>query len=409
MGKRCNRGISCGATCIDGQKICELNFPTQVSSSLSKVRDVLVKMRDAVLSEYKPLVTPEETAKWLLENKEELATWGMTEFKLNEAIAQRPAYITFGVEPGVAGGGGDNDALPALRESIKALKNAPEIRDKGKGTTGPWGDLILKANTYKLVMEGSPKVKDIVPNMDPKTNILLKGLATMGMNPNKAAEQEGMRGLIMNSSVSWAAPKRGLDADLAKAASKSTQLNWGLANGLISRGAGISGQGATFFNPSGLWKPSKNYGQFAPLFEKAGYSKSEMGPFASNGAWYKYSSEKMGDQVMRIVREAQPKLMYFGGSESARVRDRISQEFPKHGEFTLKALTKDGTKTVSKRYEYFLYPRPDGTHTVAMFGPHPGAMGMLSNRNIMEGTGEVAKALHETGELPERIPHGTVS
>jgi hypothetical protein len=199
------------------------------------------------------------------------------------------------------------------------------------------------------------------------------------------------------------------DKRISSEADKPSNVSWSAANGLIAKGAGVSGQGAISFNPSGLWKPSKTYGQFKELFQTAGYSTKEMGPFASNGKWYKYSSQKMGDQVMRLVREAQPKLMYFGGEESARVRDRIAQEFPDRGTFTLRAKMKDGVKTVSKSYEYFLYPRPDGTHTVALFGPHPGAMGMASNRKIMEGTGEVAKALHEKGVLPEKVVHGEVS
>jgi hypothetical protein len=407
MAKRCERGKSCGATCISGSDFCQRELAPKISNSLSKASDYLVQMRDTVISGYQPLVTPEQTAKWLLEHQEELATWGMTDFNVNQTIAQRPAFITFGVEPGI--GKEYAAALLSLRKTFKELERAPKILDSGTQATGAWGDQILKANTYKLVLEGSPKVKDLVPNLDPKRNELLKSLAAMGMNVDIASKESYVKGLIENKSRPVMAPGGTTDKRLVEEVSKPNSLNWGAANGLIMRGAGVAGQGVAAFNPSGLWKPSKNYGQFKEVFRAAGYNQREMGPFASNGRWYKYSSEKMGDQVMKVVREAQPKLMYFGGEESARVRDRLSQEFPQRGKFTLNAPTKDGKKNVSKNYEYFLYPRPDGTHTVAMFGPHPGAMGMGSNRNIMEGTGEVAKALHETGTLPQEMVHGYLS
>jgi hypothetical protein len=406
MAKLCVDGKSCKATCISRGKVCQVNLRGQLSDQLTTVRDHLVKMRDIVVSGFRPLVTAEETAKWLLDHRDELATWGMTDFNISETIAHRPAYVTFGVEPGV--GEEISHALPELRKTFKTLENAPEVRDQGSKATGPWGDLILKANTYKIVLEGSPKVKNIVPGLDPQVNHFLKVLATAGMNPDVAIKNDGLANTNLKNTTNVMAPGGLFDSRLAAAANK-TKLDWAAANGLMMRGAGLTGQGGVNFNPSGLWKPSKDYGQFTTLFEKAGYNKRDIGPFASNGKWYKHSSEKMGDQVMRLVREAQPKLMYFGGDESARVKERLAKEFSEKGSFQLTAPQKDPTKTTTKGYEYFIYNQPDGSRTVALFGPHPGAMGMGSNRKIMEGTGEAAKALIETGKLPDELPSVKVS
>jgi hypothetical protein len=156
-----------------------------------------------------------------------------------------------------------------------------------------------------------------------------------------------------------------------------------------------------------LWKPSQQFGQFKELFDAAGRS-AEVGPFASNGKWYKYSGQVLGDKVMKVVREGQPKLMYFGGTESDMLKKRVAEEFGKSGTFTLEAKTQDG-KLVDKKFEYFLYQQPNGSYTVAMFGPHTGALGFKSNRSLMEATGEVARGLIESGTVPRQIGNANVT
>jgi hypothetical protein len=192
------------------------------------------------------------------------------------------------------------------------------------------------------------------------------------------------------------------DKNVSEAANRGGKILWETANGLIQKGAGLENKGIYNANPSGLWKPSQQFGQFKELFQAAGYKDKDIGPFASNSAWYKYSGQQIGGKVMKIVQEAQPKLMYFGGKESDMVRKTIAEKFGKNGSFTLEAKTKDG-QPVSKTFEYFVYKHQNGANTVAMFGPHTGALGFKSNRDLMRATGEVAKSLIETGSIPQSV------
>ena len=159
-----------------------------------------------------------------------------------------------------------------------------------------------------------------------------------------------------------------------------------------------------FANPSGLWKPSTQYGQFAELYKAVG---KNPGPFRSNSSWYNYASKNQSDAIMRIVREAKPKVMYFGGSENKEAESRIGKEFKDSGTVRLQAMSATG-KPVVKSFRYNVFVHPDGTRTVAVFGPHPGAMGFSSNRSLMEGIGEVAKGLAETGKVPAKIKSAEV-
>jgi hypothetical protein len=232
-----------------------------------------------------------------------------------------------------------------------------------------------------------------------------KQLAAAGMNVDAALKYLQYAGLIQGDKVMGFI---NYDANVKAAAEREGKILWETANGLIQRGAGLQGKGIYGGNPSGLWKPSQQFGQFKELFEAAGYRGKDIGPFSSNSAWYKYSGQQLGDKVMRLTREAQPKLMYFGGKESDALRERLRSEYNQNGTFSLKSKTKDG-KEIEKKFEYFLYKQPDGTNTVAMFGPHTGALGFASNRKLMEAAGEVAKELIGGGTVPRQIASAAVA
>jgi len=398
MQKLCSKGKSCGATCIVRSDDCLLELGPEVSGMVSKVRDFLMGAKNQLVETFEPLVNPKQAVDWLIENKEKLASWAMPDDQIAKIIKEKPGMITFGVEPGVGPMVVSN--LKELREVIPGMKDAPVVKDMARQANGPWGDQMLKVNSYKLARDASNLLNKLDGENFPKDfNQVGKQLAAAGLNVDAAMKYMNYIGLIKDGKLMG---HTNYDKVAADAANKNGKILWETANGLIQQSAGLSGKGLFGANPSGLWKPSQQFGQFKELFEAAGYKGKNIGPFSSNAAWYKYSSQQMGDKVMRVVREAQPKLMYFGGKDSDMIRKRIGEEFNQSGTFTLKTKTKDG-KPIEKQFEYFTYKQPDGTSTVAMFGPHTGALGFKSSRDLMKATGEVAKALIETGVVPRTV------
>ena len=365
---------------------------------MTQVRDMLVEARDKVVRNYEVLDTPKVAADWLIKNKEKLASWALTDEKVDHIIKEKPAFVTFGVEPGVGPLVVKN--LADLRDNLPTLKNVQPVLDSGKAAGGPWKDLVLKANNYKVADEIARTLNSIDPANFPKTlGEAAKYMAMSGLNVDAALQYLKYSGLYRDGKLMQHV---NYDKNVSEAANRGGKILWETANGLIQKGAGLENKGIYNANPSGLWKPSQQFGQFKELFQAAGYKDKDIGPFASNSAWYKYSGQQIGGKVMKIVQEAQPKLMYFGGKESDMVRKTIAEKFGKNGSFTLEAKTKDG-QPVSKTFEYFVYKHQNGANTVAMFGPHTGALGFKSNRDLMRATGEVAKSLIETGSIPQSV------
>ena len=173
--------------------------------------------------------------------------------------------------------------------------------------------------------------------------------------------------------------------------------NWKKVNSIIYKNAGLST--AIGVNPSGLWKPSQMYTQFDPLFKAA---DKNPGPFKNDSSWYKYSTKVQQEQFLKIIQQAQPKLIYFAKSGNGPTQDAMTREIKKGGSFKVTGRTAQG-KDVVKTFEYLLYKQPDGSNTVLMFGPHPRPLGVKGPMDIMAIAGKAAKSLRETGELPINV------
>jgi hypothetical protein len=394
-GRLCTKGKSCGATCIYRGDRCELELGPEIQAALPKVRSIIEKVRP-VVDNYDQINNPEKVTTWLDKNKEDMALWGLTKATVDRLIREKPEYITFGIEPYSA-----NEHWEGLTNLGKSVfeANSPyrdTTKKQGKSVAvGPLGDLIFKANTYKLVSDVSQKLGEIDPTTGKMPNSLASTLAAAGLNEKKILEMLQKGGMINSDGTLSTQYKVVPPANRQEA--MSGKIDWSKANGLIMAGAGLSTFGSA--NPSGLWKPSQDYGQFKELYEAAG---KDPGPFKNNNTWYKYSSGRQADELLRIVKEAKPKMMYFGGNQSDEAEKRIRSEFQRGGTFRIGSQTQAG-KSVEKEFRYHVYQHPDGSRTVAVFGPHTGARGFNSNRNLMLGAGEVAKGLINEGVVPKQI------
>jgi len=354
-------------------------------------------VREQALSQYRVLNTPEKAAAWLLKNKEELASWAIPSDSLDWARKNKPEMITFGYEPGVGDPYSAN--LRSLKEALPLLKQSPEVKEFKKGASGPWADQLLKANAYKVSLELSNAFNKLDPEkFTAGRNEITRIFAALGLDAQateKLLKERGHETLLKRPELDWGPGAR---AKLEKGGSP----NWGIMHALALKGLG-SGEGKLMaLNPSGLTKPSTQFGQFKELMKAAEVPSSQAAPFMSNERWYKYSGEKSKDKVLELIKAAEPKLVYFGGKESDGFKPKIAETAKQSGRIRLESTTKDG-KSISKPFEYFIIQQPDGRRTTVMFGPHGGAMGFGSNRNIMEAVGEFAQHMNKNESLPESL------
>lgn len=397
MRKKCNLGKSCGATCIDRREDCVIELSPEISKQVGSVRDFLVSLRENTVSQYKVLDTPEKAAAWILKNKEELANWAIPAGALKWARENKPEVITFGYEPSVAGGVGNR--LSGLKDALPLLKQSPEIRELGKGRDGPWGDQLLKANAYKVSAELSNALNKIDSDkFSAGRTEIARLFSSLGLNVNSMTEllsKRGQEGLLKKPNFDV--------GSVAREEMNSGRIGWGTMHGLALKGLGVPDGKLMPLNPSGLTKPSTQFGQFKELMAAAKIPKDQAAPFQTNASWYKYSGQKVTDKVLELIREGEPKMVYFGGKESDSIKGRLSDQAVQTGKFRLESVTQGG-KPISKPFEYFLMQQPNGARTTVIFGPHGGAMGFGSSRSIMEGVGEFAKYMNANGDVPKTLP-----
>ena len=394
--KRCSIGKSCGATCIDRREDCVIELPPEISKQMSSVRDFLESLRESTVSQYGVLDTPEKAAAWILKNKEELASWAIPAEALRWAKENKPEVITFGYEPGIALGFGNR--VSGLKDALPLLKQSPEIRELGKGREGPWGDQLLKANAYKVSSELSNALNKIdSEKFSAGRTEIARLFSSLGLDVKAMTELLAKRG------QECLLKKANLDVGgVAREELNSGRIGWGTIHGLALKGLGSPGGKLMPLNPSGLSKPSTDFGQFKELMAAAKIPKEQAAPFQTNASWYKYSGQKITDKVLELIREGEPKMVYFGGKESDSIKVRLAEQAVQTGIFRLESVTQGG-KPISKPFEYFLVQQPNGARTTVIFGPHGGAMGFGSNRSIMEGVGEFAKYMNANGDVPKTL------
>ena len=389
----CNIGKRCGATCITRGDACELELGAAQAKALSQVRDWVERLKPEVFGNFKQLDTPEKAVAWLNENVDTLAKMGLTDELVNDIIKHRPEFITVGVEPH----SGPEESKALMDTGLKVFKGDSPYKDDIKKdkmgnsqATGPMADLIFKVNSYKFALETS----EAAHRMDP--NFFTHKISNIGtdMGRNAIDVKRIMTALEDSNRIKS-------DGSITTYGSQflndDNMRNWKKVNSIIYKNAGLST--AIGVNPSGLWKPSQMYTQFDPLFKAA---DKNPGPFKNDSSWYKYSTKVQQEQFLKIIQQAQPKLIYFAKSGNGPTQDAMTREIKKGGSFKVTGRTAQG-KDVVKTFDYLLYKQPDGSNTVLMFGPHPSPLGVKGPMDIMAIAGKAAKSLRETGELPINV------
>ena len=388
-GKRCTLGKSCGATCIDAQERCVLELGPEIQKVLPKVRKLIQTAR-GVAENYGSLDTAEKAVNWLDSHVKDMAGWGLTESQIDNLVETRPKFITMGVEP-AASGVGPNDLIKGIQKP--GTLGDGTIRDKGKGD---YGDLLYKANQYKLNHEVTQALYNLDPEKYPKTPTDLSRILTAyGANTKEVLKNLKHKGMITEDG------KLRLEGNFpANRLSSEKNIDWGAINRAMANEV-APGERWGRANPSGLWKPSQDYEQFAALYDKIGRNP---GPFKNNASWYKYVDQRQGEMLERVVREAKPQVMYVGASGNKDAEARFKKMARESGTFTVQARKKDGSGDITpKTFRYYLIPHGDETQSVAIFGGHPGGRAFSMSENLAKAVGQIGKSLHDGGLLPASL------
>jgi hypothetical protein len=393
--------------------VCLVELPESAGIAVGKLRDYLVEGREKLLGtpsapgQFKPLTTPKEAADWLIKHRDEIAMWGIDENRVNAILKYKPKYMTVGIEPG-----GGQQGAEKLQKLVPELQKIPQVRDPGlynkRGElkrNAAMDDEMQKVNNYKLALELSNFLAAKDPSVFGKGyNMVLTDYLKSGFDVDKwisDLEKSGAieKGIVKDIQKLYQVPKGG--------------GSWGRGNKILAESAGVSKSGdfMGLLNPSGAWKPMADYSQFNELFKQAGYTKEQIGPYASQREWLSYSANAVKGRFRQILTQAKPEFMYLanaGRDNEALVNIIKSEAQGGRGTFTISTNSK-ANKPVARSLEYFLYNHPDGTRTVMIAGPHPSTLAFGSQEALVKATGEVAKSLRERGQLPTSLSDSKVS
>lgn len=370
----CTKGKSCKSTCIYRDKECRVVLNPGLGIGLGR-------MARMVRKEISPLSDPKKLSQWLLDNKEELASWGMTKSDVELIIRDKPSYITVGVEP---------YANYNLENLARVFNSKGGIFNKIKGVV-PEGDsfenLTFRANYYRYISE----LVKIQERTSPDSSAIEKYRRAVAYMDRGGDVKKTKAGLEEEGDVN-----KGNLEGLIKVWDKNSKnsLQWSGINLEIMKSAGLEGKGAFPINVSGLPKPSTTgdyNNSFGRLIKSQGM---DPGPYKNSSTWYKFSAEQKLGNLDKIITEAKPKLIYVGGKDSSVMFEALSGsgKYGSVNQVEVEGFSSKGSYKKSK-LEYLVVDHGLGDKTVIIKGPHTGAMGMGSNIGLVRSIGGKAKEL----------------
>jgi len=364
MAKRCNKGKSCGATCIDGREDCLIELPEQISRALTRTRDDLeAKIQnslDSHLNTYKPVETEQQAIEWLGENYKRMATEGM-EDDYYGGPGQRGS-----IRSKVWLIGQEGYARP---DRLYQDKKQQEINDKLSK------DPVALTNTLRL----HKSLHDTARKEAPK-KIVTAGVERYLRNDKFKFED---------------------DATIKEWLKHSGSTYYGKL-GKILQGLGFEGSvmGA---NISSLLQPPGQRGisSIAQMLKSNGVNPKTFaeGAFANNQSWYNYSARQRAPIIKNAIERLKPKLVYMGQQAepgSTKGFNYLLYNLAKEFKQTPYHLNHDG-----KDYKWIVVDHGKGKRTVILNGWHPTAIGKQAIRvTDREFLTKLTESLMTTGKTP---------
>lgn len=363
--KRCSLGKSCGATCIDAQERCVLEFGPVVSKSLTEARNSLQERvqgeLEQVFKKHEKFESEKEVISFLEKNYEQLATQGM-EDSYYGGPGQRGSIRSKAWMIGQEGYAQPTSLYPGL--SDKDIKAQMEKDPR---------DLVGALKLHK-------ELYDAARNVAPKKFV-----------------QGGVEGFIgKNKAFTFDNP-----ATVEEWAKASGSSYYGKL-GRILKNMGFTGNvlGA---NVSSILQPpgQKGSAAIANMLKRNGYDPKTFaeGSLASKDSWYNFSAKKRAPLITKAIERLKPRLVYLGQQAAPDDRKALNylmyhiakelKQVPYH-------VNHDG-----KDYKYIVVEHAGGKRTVLLNGWHPTAIGKtavkVTDREFMQS---LANSLMTKGVPP---------
>jgi hypothetical protein len=277
MTKKCSKGKSCGATCINSGDGCRVDFKTTLSSGLDQAVD-------KILSHKQYLNTGEKAADWLESHKDQLAgsqlgSWGDSKGDL----------VVFAIEPS---GNPKEDYYDNNKKMYSRLTKVKEedSSDLASDSWGPWYD------KHPLVF-----ANDIRQRLQVHNAIKKAGGGEMALGHETAKRlKKNDEGISLGSyGREGFVNRKGAKPFVRKMSLMMQGSEWKSVMGM---------------NMSPFALPSDKYWPFEKLPLPAN------SPLKSREKWLKYAAAKATDNIREVLAEHPRKVVMFGANGASHKR-----------------------------------------------------------------------------------------
>jgi hypothetical protein len=393
--------------------VCLVDLPEPIAISVDKIRDYINNVKNkmvggvdaqgrSVIGEFQLLKTPKEAAEWLLAHKEELATWGIDDLKLQSVLKYHPKIITVGVEPGAGRTEGKAIVPQLFPETSNISSVIPSKGNKPSGEKGSFHDQMTKVNEYKLALETSKYLAKVGPEVFGKTyNDRVGHLVGIGFNADRFLKELEESGNLGNGifKAGGVGSIRDTTRHQWDQGLRDISLNFGVPFGTTTSG----------LNPSGLWKPTVEHEQFGELFKAAGM-EDKAGPFIKQNTWVSYAGNAVRSKFDRIFEEAKPGLVMITQNANKDLAEAIllSAGNSKTSEFKFETLTKNGKEAAPVKALFVIKDYSDGNRGVVVSTNHIGSGWKGQQDSVRPLIIQTAKFMRETGRAPSESEMGAI-
>lgn len=297
MGNRCNQGKSCGATCINRGKSCEVTLGQQINQNLSKAKTAIerVEARLSPMAAHNVNWTPLEAAKWLLNNEDRLQR-----FEIDPEGGPKTAWFV-GQEPGATLDTVQRD-FPSTWQ--KMVESNPAFAKMSKGEYQQYlldhPEYLVRGqkNWFEVTkVIGRETGKKVNTGFDRKDPVLIEQL-------NRGEVPKGLR----------------TEGILKEVAAK----RWSPGTYVAKAGRALKASGmeeAHFLNPSILSAPGEKW-PYKKLFQDAGLPVPTR--YKTRQEWMKHSLQTRGRILEEQIRSKKPEVVYFGGAFNRALFDKLA-------------------------------------------------------------------------------------
>jgi hypothetical protein len=325
MGKTCEKGKSCKATCIGSNLRCKVDLPPKAAKPLSQIAEKIY-LRSA------PLKTPEQAVKWFESHKEQIALSGLGT-KGSPDAQMMLIMIEPGGNPSVKQYGKDGKLSPNLGRLEKDLGEERPVVEK------EWGGWYKDNLMFWVNDQRQEALLHIASGKQGIQGVQTDDVRRKYKNQDFESVTGDVRTLDM---------KRPFYRKMAK----------------VAEGVGADKIFVQNLSPFGV--PSDKYWPFADLPWKQTLGRDSV--LSNRKSWLKYVGKVQADKILSEIEKHPRKLVWMskGPEHTEMFKYLVNKTGSEVKEKTYEWVPEKGNKPVKLSLRYF---RHNGTSYLS--APHP--------------------------------------